>query len=50
VTDVPRIAELKAVAVETQQRMREIEAEGPEGLRDLTWSGEGDEEGLEPLF
>jgi len=50
VTDVPRIEELKAIAVETQQRMREIEAEAPEGLRDLTWSGEGDEDGLEPLF
>lgn len=50
VTDVPRIEELKAIAVETQQRMREVEAEAPEGLRDLTWSGEGDEDGLEPLF
>jgi len=45
-SDVPRIEELKGVAVETQRRMQEIEAEAPEGLRDLVWSGEG----LDPLF
>jgi len=50
VTDVPRIEELKAVAVETQRRMREIEAEASDGLRDLAWSGDGDEDDLEPLF
>jgi cell division GTPase FtsZ len=48
ITDVPRIEELKAIAVETQQRMQEIEAEAPAGLRDLTWSSEDDS--LEPLF
>ena len=46
ISDVPRLEELKGVAVETQRRMREVEAEAPEGLRDLVWSGEG----LEPLF
>jgi cell division GTPase FtsZ len=50
VTDVPRIEELKGVAVETQRRMRELEADAPEGLRDLTWSGDGDEGSLDPLF
>ncbi|WP_049936258.1 tubulin/FtsZ family protein [Haloplanus natans] len=49
-SNVPRIEELKGVAVETQRRMREIEAEAPEGLRDLTWSGDGDEGDLDPLF
>jgi cell division GTPase FtsZ len=47
-SDVPRIEELKGVAVETQRRIQEIEAEAPEGLHDLTWSS--DEDGLEPLF
>jgi cell division GTPase FtsZ len=46
ISDVPRIEEMKGVAVETQRRMREVEAEAPEGLRDLVWSGEG----LDPLF
>jgi cell division GTPase FtsZ len=50
VSNVPRIEELKDVAVETQRRMREIEAEAPDGLRDLTWSGDGDEDDLDPLF
>jgi cell division GTPase FtsZ len=45
--DVPRIDELKDIAVETQRRMRGIEAIGCLGL-DLTWSGAGDD--LEPLF
>jgi cell division GTPase FtsZ len=45
-SDVPRIEELKGVAVETQRRLREVEAEAPEGLRGLVWSGEG----LDPLF
>jgi len=50
ITDVPRVEELKGVAVETQQRMRELEAEAPGELDDLTWSGDGDEDGLDPLF
>ncbi|AZH26058.1 tubulin/FtsZ family protein [Haloplanus aerogenes] len=54
VSDVPRIEELKATAVETQQRVRELEADAdaPEALRDLTWSGEADDgdEDLDPLF
>jgi len=52
--DLPRIEELKGIAVETRQRMRELEADAdaPEELRDLTWSGDADtdDETLEPLL
>jgi cell division GTPase FtsZ len=51
VTDVPRIEELKSVAVEAQRAMREVEREARAGLRDLPWSGDGDGDGgIEPLF
>jgi len=54
VAEVPRIEELKATAVEAQERVRELEADtdAPEALRDLTWSGEADgsDEDLDPLF
>jgi cell division GTPase FtsZ len=50
VRDVPRIEALKQVAVETQRTMREIEREGPAGLENLLWSGDGDEDSLDPLF
>jgi cell division GTPase FtsZ len=50
VTDVPRIEELKQVAVETQRTMRDIEREAPDGLDSLLWSGEGDAESLDPMF
>ena len=50
VADAPRIEELKGVAAETQRRMRGIEAEAPAGVRDLTWSGDGDEDGPDSLF
>ena len=50
VAEVPRIEELKALGVEVQRRMRELEAEAPDGLHDLTWSGDGDGDDLDPLF
>ncbi|GAB6862570.1 tubulin/FtsZ family protein [Haloplanus litoreus] len=50
VTDVPRVKELQQIAIETQRTMRDIEAEGPEGLQDLLWSGDDGEDGIDPLF
>ncbi|MFB6108325.1 MAG: tubulin/FtsZ family protein [Haloplanus sp.] len=47
VTDVPRVKELQQVAIEAQRTMREMEAEAPDALSDLLWSGDGD---VEPLF
>jgi cell division GTPase FtsZ len=47
VSDVPRIEELKRVAVETQQTMKEISDRSEAALDDLVWSGSDD---LDPLF
>ena len=47
VTNVPRVEELKRIAVETQQTMKEISDNSAAALDDLVWSGSED---LEPLF
>jgi cell division GTPase FtsZ len=47
VTDVPRVKELQAIAIETQRTMREVSDTADDRLSDLLWSGDGN---LEPLF
>jgi len=47
VTDVPRVKELQAIAVETQRNMQEISDSADDRLSDLLWSGDGE---LDPLF
>jgi len=47
VSEVPRIEELKRIAVETQQTMREISDRSESALDELVWSGSED---LDPLF
>ncbi|WP_262178897.1 tubulin/FtsZ family protein [Haloarcula laminariae] len=47
VSDVPRVKELQAVAIETQRSMREISDVADDRLSDLLWSGDGE---LKPLF
>jgi len=47
VSDVPRVKELQAIAVETQQSMREISDSSATNLSELLWSGDDE---LEPLF
>lgn len=47
VSKVPRIDQLKHIAVETQRSMRDISDETSTELADISWSGDGD---LEPLF
>jgi len=47
VSDIPRVKELQAIAIETQRTMREISDTADDRLSDLLWSGDGE---LKPLF
>lgn len=47
VTDVPRIRELQALAVETKESLAQIRDESPKALQELIWSGSDE---IEPLY
>jgi hypothetical protein len=47
VSDVPRLKQLQAVAVETKQNLDQIREESPKALQEMIWSGS---DSIEPLY